>query len=204
MKVLRTRRGKSVAAGRSLSWGSAVVGAVLLGAVLLLVAALVIFGGLYPIAASNSHFSGTAWLLDEAMEQSVKRHARGLNAPQATEADITEGAAHYKGMCQQCHGGPGASREEFAEGLNPQPPDLTKGEAAEWSRSEIFWIVKHGIKMTAMSEFGETHSDQDIWHIAAFVKQRLPNVSAADYAAYPTETEQGEDPGEEGHSRHRH
>jgi mono/diheme cytochrome c family protein len=85
-------------------------------------------------------------------------------------------------MCQHCHGGVGVSRDAWAKGIDPQPPDLTK-EAAEWKPRELFWIVKHGIKMTAMPAFGGSHDDATLWNIAAFVNALL-KMSAAQYAAY--------------------
>lgn len=187
-----------MAEARAKGLGPGLLGALVLLVVLLVAGAAIVFGGLFPIAASSPHGGAVGWLIGESMESAVKRNAKGLAPPQMSRADIVIGAAHYKGMCQQCHGGPGAAREEFAEGLNPPPPDLTRGEAGEWSQAQVFWIVKNGIKMTAMPAFGKTHSDADIWRIAAFVKQ-LPKVSAAQYAAYPVEREESEEAGEHHH-----
>ena len=36
---------------------------------------------------------------------------------------------------------------------------------------EIFWIVKHGVKMSGMPPFGDTESDEAIRSIAAFVNR---------------------------------
>jgi mono/diheme cytochrome c family protein len=49
---------------------------------------------------------------------------------------------------------------------------------------QLFWVVKHGIKMTGMPSFGAIGTDdKEIWSIVAFVKA-LPNVSEADYKAW--------------------
>jgi hypothetical protein len=60
-----------------------------------------------------------------------------------------------------------------------------KEEIAEHRTPEqIFWVVKNGINMTGMPSFGSIGvGDDDIWKIAAFVKQ-LPHVSDADYKAW--------------------
>nr|WP_269748184.1 cytochrome c [Alteripontixanthobacter muriae] len=105
---------------------------------------------------------------------------------------VEAGAGAYKGMCAHCHGGVGDSRAIWARTMRPIPPPLAR-VAPEWSAEEVFWIVKHGVKMSGMPAFGPTHEDQSLWEIAAFVKQ-LPEMSAAEYAAYE------DSHGGEGHS----
>jgi hypothetical protein len=53
--------------------------------------------------------------------------------------------------------------------------------ASRWSRAELFWIAKNGIKMSGMPAFGSTHKDEEIWRVVSFV-QRLPRVTEEDYA----------------------
>ena len=45
---------------------------------------------------------------------------------------------------------------------------------------ELFWILKHGIKMTGMAAWGPTHNDNLIWNMVAFLR-KLPGLSAAQY-----------------------
>lgn len=52
----------------------------------------------------------------------------------------------------------------------------------EYSDAELYWIIKHGIKMTGMPAFGLTHSDEDLWAIVAFLRE-LPQVKAQEYEA---------------------
>ena len=33
----------------------------------------------------------------------------------------------------------------------------------------MFWVIKHGVNMTAMPSFGKTQTDQTIWQSAAFL-----------------------------------
>jgi mono/diheme cytochrome c family protein len=177
-------------------------GAVLIGAAAMLlllagVVAIVALGGFYPVAASNGDPPLIGWLLEESMEHGVKKAAKRLAAPKLSAADIREGGSHFKGMCQQCHGGPGAEREDFASAMNPRPPDLAK-VADDWSEAEIFWIARNGIKMSGMPAFGKADEDGELWKIAGFVKQ-LNAVSAKDYAALPNAHEHE---AEGGHHRH--
>ena len=65
------------------------------------------------------------------------------------------------------------------KGLNPQAPNLTDAVKA-WTPRQLFWIIKHGVKMTGMPSFGATHDDDDVWSIVAFV-EKLPEMSAEQY-----------------------
>ena len=50
--------------------------------------------------------------------------------------------------------------------------------------SELFWVIKNGVKMTGMPSFGLAGAkDEDIWTIVAFIR-KLPSVSDADYKAW--------------------
>lgn len=182
--------------GRGFSLRAVIVGAAAMLLLLLITGAAIVFGGLFPVAASNPHSAAVSWAVHRAMEQGVKRRASGLRPPQLSRADVLEGGSHFKGMCQQCHGGPGARPEQFATAMNPDPPELTHA-SREWSREEIFWIAKHGIKMTGMPAFGKVADDDELWKIAAFVDQ-LPNISASEYASLPDA--HAHEGGSEGHS----
>lgn len=182
---------------RTLQLRSLVIGAI--GAVLLIliIAALLIATGAYNVAASSGHSAFERLVLHSTMERSVAVRAGGT-APTLTSAMVRTGGTEYKGMCQQCHGGPGVKRAEWAEGMTPLPPNLAK-EAAEWTPEQIHWILEHGIKMSGMPAFGATHDSQTLWAVSAFVKQ-LPQMSAEAYAAIPEEG--GEHGGSEGHHAH--
>ena len=56
---------------------------------------------------------------------------------------------------------------------------------------EAFWVVKHGIKMTAMPQHLD-HSDEDIWNIVAFL-QRLPQLNETEYNALTAKAEHDDD-----------
>lgn len=183
--------------GGGYPWGAFLTGAAALLLLAIVVGLAVILTGAYDVAASARHTAVGRWAFNTAMEHSVRRQADGIRPPAPfTRANVVAGAGHYKEMCQQCHGGPGVERDEFAQGLNPRPPELAR-TLDEWRPGDVFWIVKHGIRMTAMPSFGATHDDAAIWNIVAFV-ERLPNMSAEEYRAYPAE-----DPDmESGHEHH--
>ena len=48
-------------------------------------------------------------------------------------------------------------------------------------QGEAFWIIKHGIKMTAMPAWSKTHTDAQLWDLVAFL-DKLPKMTPAQYA----------------------
>jgi mono/diheme cytochrome c family protein len=144
--------------------------------------AVFIWSGWYNVGADVPHGKITFWLLEEARERSVEMHSTDIVSPSLNDQKLLEaGFPHFNEMCRQCHGAPGYPRAEFAEGLYPLPPALASGDVQqELSAAELFWIVKHGIKMTGMPSFGKTHTDEQIWGIIAMVR-KLPEMNHAAY-----------------------
>jgi mono/diheme cytochrome c family protein len=167
-------------AGGKGAWLGATAGALGVLAVVGAAGLIVVYTGAYNVAATEEHAAFTRWAFDTTMQKSVERRASDLPVPQATPEMIAAGAAAYRETCQYCHAGPGVERADWAGGLRPRPPHLTEA-ATEWSPQEIFWLVKHGVKMSGMPAFGPTRDDATLWNIAAFVKE-LPAMTAERYA----------------------
>lgn len=155
---------------------------------LAVVIALVVIGGLallytgaIDVAASEHHWPVTRWIFETARTRSIKAHAAGIEAPPALDspAKLVVGTEHYAAHCAVCHGAPGVPKGEIAYGLNPQPPDL-KEISSRYTPSELFWILKHGIRMTGMPSWGD-HSDDELWATVGFL-ERLPKLTEQDYA----------------------
>jgi cytochrome c553 len=87
-------------------------------------------------------------------------------------------AQHFAEMCAQCHGAPGREPDEIAQQLWPKAPNLVKA-APDWTRAQLFWITKNGIKFSAMPSWGPTYSDEKIWDIVLHGK--MPNMSPEEY-----------------------
>ena len=49
-----------------------------------------------------------------------------------------------------------------------------------FSDAELFWITKHGIKMSGMPGWAD-HSDEELWATVAFLR-KLPAMTPEDYA----------------------
>lgn len=156
-----------------------------IGVVAILVAiglAVFFFGGFYNVAASVEDPSFVRAALNGIRESSIDRQADMVTSQMPTDAaSVQEGARAFLNRgCVNCHGAPGVKWAKFSEGLNPDPPDL-KDVANEAEPTELFWVIKHGIKMTAMPSFGAVGvPDKEIWTIVAFV-HKLPTITAADF-----------------------
>jgi mono/diheme cytochrome c family protein len=160
--------------------------------VLILAGLATVYSGVYDVAATSPDSAVVGWILQNTREHSIERRAEEIQVAKRGDAEqIQAGFNHYDDDCAGCHTPPGEQRSEGAKGMNPRPPKLAE-EARELSTAEIFWIVKHGIKMTGMPAWGPTHKDAEIWDIVAFVK-KLPDMKPAEYKAMkPTATDEGE------------
>jgi mono/diheme cytochrome c family protein len=49
------------------------------------------------------------------------------------------------------------------------------------AEQRAFWIIKHGIKMSARPAWGKSLDDDAIWDMVAFVR-KLPEMTPATYA----------------------
>jgi mono/diheme cytochrome c family protein len=148
-------------------------------------AAVFFFGGFFNVAASEPSLGIVNWALVQVRMASVDRRSDlaspvDLNSPEVVRA----GARAFSDRgCVNCHGAPGVKWQKFSEGLNPDPPDL-KEIAHEREPAQLFWVVKHGIKMTGMPSFGAIGTDDnEIWSIVAFVR-KLPSTSEADFKSW--------------------
>ena len=173
---------------RQLVFG-AVMGITIVVLLALTVGLFTVYTGSYNVAATWDHPPLVRWGLDTAMENSVAAQALEVEPPaEFSQAAITAGATRYKAMCQHCHGGPGVAKADWAMGMLPQPPHLPD-VIPRWQPREVFWLVKHGLRLSGMPALGPSHDDAAIWDITAFVME-LPGMTAQDYAStVPYETE---------------
>lgn len=135
-----------------------------------------VYGGLFDVAANASEPGVIRWLLQTTRENSIRRRAERIRVPEFfDEGRIAAGSKAYSEMCAGCHGAPGQAPFLGAADMNPPPPDLAE-VASERAPSELFWVVKNGIRMTGMPAWGPTHTDEQIWDLVAFMN-RLPELS---------------------------
>jgi mono/diheme cytochrome c family protein len=181
------RRARSIHPGRGKprrAWrrvGRPVLGTLAVVAAVGAAAALItIHGGLYNVSATEQHTAPVYWALEAGMRNAVKRRSGGITAPELSDsALVRRGLVLHREACVQCHGAPGVPPGDAGKGLLPVPNNLAQ-TAREWSAAEIYWVTKHGLKMTGMPAWGMRFVDDDLWAIVAFVKH-LPRLTAAEY-----------------------
>jgi len=160
-----------------------------------LAGAAFVVSGIYPVGADEPHWDVTARVIDLLRDRSIESHARGMVVPNLDDPKLlAEGAEHYAAMCTGCHLAPGMQDSELRVGLYPTPPNLA--QAGIDDAAEAFWIIKHGVKLTAMPAWGKSHEDDTIWGLVAFVK-KLPQMTPAQY-------QQATSAGEHAHEHHDH
>lgn len=139
-----------------------------------------VYSGLYNVSATSPHSGFANWVMSTTMHASVDRRAKNIDVPNLDdEALQLAGINDFDAMCAACHGAPGRDPEAMGQGLNPPAPDL-KESAAHRTAAELFWVTKHGIKMTGMPAWGASHDDEALWPVVAFMTV-LPKLSADTY-----------------------
>jgi mono/diheme cytochrome c family protein len=143
-------------------------------------ASLLVYAGIYNVAADIPHTQPIFWLMTTVRERSIAVRATGAVVPPdlADPKRIAAGAGQYAEMCSGCHLAPGMKRTEISQGLYPRAPELRRG--SNLTPAEEFWVVKHGVKMTGMPAWGVTHNDALLWDVVAFLR-KLPELTADQY-----------------------
>lgn len=142
-------------------------------------ATLFVLSGVYDIGADDHHTRATLAMIERLRDRSIEARLDSI-PPQfdVTPEMIQAGAKRYAALCVGCHLAPGVNKSEIRIGLYPHPPNLAQEEMQESRRT--FWIIKHGIKMSAMPAWGNTLSDDQIRDVVSFVRS-LPGKSAREY-----------------------
>ena len=141
------------------------------------------YSGIPDVAASKPEGSLMRWFLSTTKDHSIGARAKNITVPPLEDtALISKGFDHYHEMCVTCHGAPGKTPDEFAKGMNPHAPNLARS-TRDMDPSEMFLVVKDGMKMTGMPGFASTHSDSEVWAMVAFLK-RLQTMTPDEYTAF--------------------
>jgi mono/diheme cytochrome c family protein len=136
--------------------------------------------GIYDIGADDHHTKMTLALIEQLRDRSIAVRSNSIDAHYIEDpVRIAAGAKHYAALCVGCHLAPGVSKSEVRQGLYPHPPNLAQGELQQAQRA--FWIIKHGIKMSAMPSWSKTLDDAAIWDVVAFVR-KLPDMTPETYS----------------------
>jgi mono/diheme cytochrome c family protein len=139
-----------------------------------------VYSGLYDIGADVHHSAPVQAVVETLRDRSIERRAADIDVPVLDDGSmILKGSSHYAAMCSGCHLEPGVRDSEIRPGLYPQPPNLSRVRV---DPKTAFWVIKHGIKMSAMPAWGTSHDDATIWSMVAFL-QKLPDMTPEQYKA---------------------
>jgi mono/diheme cytochrome c family protein len=159
------------------------LGAALTLALMSLTAVAVMKLGLVPVNADGTHSSLEARIMPSALHASIARHASGETNPLSlNEENLKAGVDSYKAMCVRCHSLPGGNPSVYGRSFYPPAPQLPEG-ISRYTDSQLFWLIKHGIRNTGMPAWGSMLSDEEIWQIVSLLKnsQDLPPSVEAEW-----------------------
>ena len=162
-------------------FGKATIGLVIAGTLVLGAVGAVLFieSGLYNIGADDHHTKIVLAIIEQLRERSIEMRDRTIDLYYVEDPRrIAAGAQHYAALCAGCHLAPGVTKSEIRPGLYPHPPNLAQEDLRDGRRA--FWIIKHGIKMSAMPSWGKTLDDAAIWEVVSFVR-KMPDMTPETY-----------------------
>ncbi|MDT8068680.1 MAG: c-type cytochrome [Terriglobia bacterium] len=138
----------------------------------------VIFGGFYltvsqgwfPVGADNPPGALERKYANMAMDAYVEKHMpQGNNPVQANSSNLMEGAILYEKHCALCHGGGKDRTSPLAHKFSPPVPQILQRIPHD-PDAHLFWMVKHGARMTGMPSWEGVMSDDEIWKTVSFIK----------------------------------
>lgn len=125
-----------------------------------------------------------------SLDASVHRNAPAGNNPLPdNDETLVRGVKLYKNNCAECHGGPDGT-SEFGRSFYPPAPQFSfHNHPSDDPDNEMFYVIKHGIRMTGMPSFGSQIAkspllkDDEIWAVVRFLKT-FPALSPAAEAVW--------------------
>jgi mono/diheme cytochrome c family protein len=106
-------------------------------------------------------------LMFSAAHASVRRRAPEVANPvPPTDENLIAGGKIYRSECGGCHGMPG--KQEFDGALYPPIPQLPI-RGTTYTESQIFFVAKHGVRLSGMFANGQWDTDQKLWTVAAYI-----------------------------------
>jgi cytochrome c553 len=167
---------------------------------LIVIAAVVVIGvagGLFvsaggvDVSADKTDGPLVSFLLHYTFKRSEAAKASEVTAPGdlASPYRVRLGAQHFDMVCANCHGRPGFGQSVTALSMNPRPQYLPK-VIGQFTDRELYTIVEHGVKYSAMPSWPTDARGDEVWSMVAFLK-RLPGMDGATYRALTAPPQSG-------------
>lgn len=145
--------------------------------------------GMMPANADGKPPAIEKWMARKSLHASIDRESPKGAVPVAlTDANLKEGIKLYAQNCAVCHGASDGQASNIAMGLYQHAPQLAKHGVEDDPEGEVFWKVKHGIRLTGMPAFSPTLTDDQIWKMVLFLKHMdsLPPAAQKAWKAVPS------------------
>jgi thiosulfate dehydrogenase len=143
-------------------------------------------GGFAPVATSAGPMPFEKMLAGKALHVRLEKEMPKTVPIEATEANLTAGAALYKQHCAVCHGLPGQAETAIASGMYPRPPQLFHGKGVtDDEPGETYWKVANGIRLTGMPGFRNTLKDEQLWQISLLLANADKNPESVQNVLAP-------------------
>jgi cytochrome c553 len=173
----RLPRSRSGWLDRGVSW-KVLISTVAIG--ILAVAIFVVAGGVN-VSADRPDGWLSRNLLHFVFKRNVSARSASVIPPDdlAAPSRVRLAAQHFDMVCANCHGRPGFGQSVVALSLSPRPQYLPK-VVGQFTNSELYVIVEHGVKYSAMPSWPTDARGDEVWSMVAFLR-RLPLLDAKAY-----------------------
>jgi len=134
-------------------------------------------GGLY-MGTKGGPLPMERFVVSEALDASIGPSAQDQSPLAADETNLLAGAKVYQQSCAGCHGKLDQPASQMGKKFYPHIPQLlppSKG-VTEDPVGTTHWVVKNGIRFSAMASFDGTLTDNEIWQVSQFLRNadKLP------------------------------
>ena len=142
---------------------------------------LFVSAGGVDVSADKTDGPLVSFLLHYTFKRSEAAKAGEVTAPGdlASPYRVRLGAQHFDMVCANCHGRPGFGQSVTALSMNPRPQYLPK-VIGQFTDRELYTIVEHGVKYSAMPSWPTDARGDEVWSMVAFLK-RLPGMNGNTY-----------------------
>jgi thiosulfate dehydrogenase len=145
---------------------------VVVGICLLLLAGylLVARGGLF-MGTKGGPLPTERFLMNKALDASIGKSSQDQSPLPADETNLLAGAQVYQRSCAGCHGRLDQPAPEMGKRFYPRVPQLlppAKGVTDD-PVGATHWVVKNGIRFSAMPSFEGKLTDDEIWQVSLFL-----------------------------------
>jgi len=107
---------------------------------------------------------------NKSMDEWVDEHAPRQPSPfPATMDNIMDGSMTYDKNCAFCHGSLKQPISPMRTNFYPRVPQLMTNTPDD-PDGHLFYVIKYGVRYTAMPGWDKVLSDDDIWKTVLFIK----------------------------------